>query len=277
MVIARMVWTEILRKRVFWVTVAMTVVFLALYLYAVQRGGSATGPDPLTQYLHHALWLAMGLYMANLIVAYLAIFSAAGTISAELESGLLLAILPRPIRRWQVYLGKWLGYSVWSVLYAATVYWAVIAIVQHATALPLDAGSVLRAFAVFELVPITLVGLTVLGSLFLPTLSNGVMTTLLFGIGMVGGFVQRVAPGEAALNKVGLVTSLLIPTNADYYRMMYEVLGGSALPAIGSQFQEQMGPFGGGPVPSNLFLGYTVFYAFSCVAFGVWRFSRQDV
>lgn len=279
--VARMVWTEIVRKRLFWTTVALTVVFLALYLFAVQRVSASAGSDnplddPLDAYLHRAVWLSIGLYMANLIVAYLAIFSAAGTISSEIESGLLLAVLPRPIRRWQVYLGKWLAHTVWSGLYAAGVYWAVVGIVRVRTGLPLDPSALWRGCGVFELIPCVLVSLMVLGSLFLPTLSNGVMGTLLFGIGMIGGFVQRVSAAPT-MSKVGFVTSLIIPTNADYYRMFYEALGGSSLPPIGAQMSARFGPFGGGPVPNNAFLVYTGLYIALCVGIGLWRFGQRDL
>ncbi|MFB5191965.1 ABC transporter permease subunit [Alicyclobacillus fastidiosus] len=278
MTIAWMTWTEILRKRVLLVTVLMTLLFLGVYTFAMHSlaglTSSNTGDDLLSNYLHAALGLAMGLYVSNFTVAYLAIFSSAGTISSEIESGLLLAILPRPVSRWRVYLGKWIGYAVWGVLYGAVMFWAVVVIVHAYTAVPLEAASLWKSFCVFELIPISLVSLSILGSVYLPALGNGVAMTLLFGIGMIGGFIQRITSvPQAAMEKIGLVTSLLIPTNAAYYRMISELMGGSNSPVGG----QELSPFAGGPTPSNAFLGYTIAYICVVVGVGLWRFTRKDV
>src|SRR2546428_11865562 len=41
------------------------------------------------------------------------------SIASDIESGIALALLPRPIRRSEVLIGKWLGLAVLIVLYAA--------------------------------------------------------------------------------------------------------------------------------------------------------------
>jgi ABC-type transport system involved in multi-copper enzyme maturation permease subunit len=286
MIIAWMTWIEILRKRVFVMTVLMTLAFLAVYTFALHAIAShemsvqvGQPVDLLDNYVESVLFLAMGLYVANFTVAYLAIFSSAGTISTEIENGLLLAILPRPLCRWRVYLGKWLGYTAWGVLYGALMFWAVVLIVHAFIHFPLLADSLWKSFGVFELIPITLVSLSILGSVFMPTLGNGVAMTLLFGLGTIGGFVQRLSPVEtqAAMNKVGLITSLIIPTNATYYRMMSEMMGGTNM-LVGSQaVYSRLGLFAGGPVPSDAFLVYTGLYICLVVAFGMWKFMRKDI
>lgn len=284
--VAWITWLEILRKRVFIVTIVMTAIFLGLYTYGVHgmehasqaanTGGSYSLVDT---YLHSALWLAMGLYVSNFTVAYLSIFSAAGTISSEIENGILLAILPRPIPRWKLYVGKWLGYTSWSLLYGAVMFWSVVIIVHLNVSWAIQGDLAWPAFGVFETVPVVLVTLSVLGSLYFPTLGNGVGITLLFGLGLIGGFIQRVAPvsSQIAMNKIGLVTSLVIPTNAAYYRAIYELLGGSSIPVGGIDMSAQLGPFATGATPSNGFLCYIAIYIVSLVLFGAWRFTRKDI
>lgn len=281
--IAWMAWLEILRKRVLIITILMTIAFLGVFAFAAHALAGATAGQPgqpsdlLTNFTHGAIGVTVGLYVSNFTVAYLAIFSSAGTISAEIENGLLLAILPRPLPRWRVYLGKWLGYTMWSLLYGAVMFWAVVWIVHVYTHFPMWPDALWKSFGVFELIPITLVSLSILGSLYLPTLGNGVAMTLLFGLGMIGGFIQRLNVAQVAMDKVGLITSLIIPVNAVYYRMVSELMGGSSIPVGSTDLSSRLGPFAGGPIPSNAFLAYTGLYICAIVAFGVWRFTRKDI
>ncbi len=285
MTIARMTWTEIFRKRVLFVTFLMTLAFLGVFSFSVHalvHSSDTPGQqtDILVNYLHGVISLALGLYVSNFTVAYLAIFSSAGTISTEIENGLLLAILPRPIRRWCVYFGKWIGYSAWSVLYGAIMFWSIVLIVSVFSSFPIETVSLWKSFGEFELIPVILVSLSILGSIYLPTLGNGVAITLLFGLGMIGGFIQRLfttGTAQAAMDKVGLFTSLIIPTNAMYYRMVSEFIGGSGLPIGSFDISSRLGPFAGGPVPSNAFLVYTVLYICTIVGIGMWRFGRKDI
>lgn len=286
MTIASMTWIEILRKRVLIVTLLLTIGFLGLYLYGVHAmvsslahlpGGSSL--DLLNNFLHGALWLAIGLYVANFTVAYLAIFSSAGTISTEIESGLLLAILPRPLPRWRVYFGKWIGYGAWGLLYGAVMFWSVVLIVHLNIRFPMHAGDLFRAFFMFELIPLVLVTLSMIASLYLPTLGAGVAVTLLFGIGLIGGFIQRlnIQPAAAALDRVGLITSLIMPANGLYYRMVYELMGGNSVDLGMAQANNMLGPFGPGSVPSNAFVVYAVLYILVCLIFGAYRFTKKDI
>lgn len=56
-----------------------------------------------------------------------AVLLAGGSISGEIERGLLAVILPKPIPRWQILLGKWIGLNlilVGSVLVWTAMVWA---------------------------------------------------------------------------------------------------------------------------------------------------------
>lgn len=61
----------------------------------------------------------------------LAIVLSAGAITAEIERGYLAAILPRPLHRWQLYVGKWLGVMLFcagnAVLWMAML-WVSVAL-----------------------------------------------------------------------------------------------------------------------------------------------------
>lgn len=63
-----------------------------------------------------ASWV--GIRIILFFTSIIAIVLAAGQISAEIDKGVLSTILPKPIMRWQVMLGKWIGvvFFPWSVM-----------------------------------------------------------------------------------------------------------------------------------------------------------------
>ena len=51
--------------------------------------------------------------------SFISIWAAADTVSREMKSGTILAVMARPIRRWEYLLGKYLGVQMLMVLYVA--------------------------------------------------------------------------------------------------------------------------------------------------------------
>src|SRR6185312_6726010 len=58
-------------------------------------------------------------FMYSGVLALSAAVVAGPLISAEVESGLLLSMLARPVRRSEVVIGKWLGLAILVAIYAA--------------------------------------------------------------------------------------------------------------------------------------------------------------
>ena len=61
------------------------------------------------------------LFFIRILGMLFAILMAGGSVSGEIESGLLAVILPKPIRRWQILLGKWIGINV--ILVVSVLIW----------------------------------------------------------------------------------------------------------------------------------------------------------
>src|SRR5205823_14552496 len=57
-------------------------------------------------------------FMFSGVLALSAAVVAGPLISSEVESGLLLAVLARPVRRSEIVIGKWLGLAVLVAIYA---------------------------------------------------------------------------------------------------------------------------------------------------------------
>lgn len=280
---------EIARKRVVLLTLLLTAAFLIVFYFGVNalttEAVAEAGPtaESVVQIMTaSALCLAIGFFFANFVVAYLIIFSSAGAISADVESGLLLAVLPRPIRRSAWYVGRWLGCVTWSLLYSVLLSGAIVWIVQLHLPLPIDAEAAFRALVVYALFVISLVTLTLLGSTYLPTLGNGVVVALLFGFGTLGGLLSRIgmveriqSSTEELFRNLELYISLVIPTDALYRRMTHEFYGFILIDA--DYAQDALGPFANPSVPSDWYLLYSLVYTAALLFWGARRFSRKDI
>ncbi len=274
---------ELLRKRVFLITLVMTVLFLSFYTYGTSQIGKMEedSMDLLQNYVFGILFLSLGLFFGHMIVAFIVFFSSMGTISGEIENGLLYAMIPRPLPRWKIYLGKWIGFSVWSLLYSAVLFASIVWIVHWQLNFPLDFVSIGRSFLLFEMIPLVLLAVSLLGSIFLPTLGNGVASALLFGLSIFGGMLERLAFLEdqvvySGIERFGLMTSLLMPTDSIYRRMTHELTGGLDLP-LGKEAVNMLGPFANPVVPSGAFVWYSLVYIIVLLWLGCRYFSRKDI
>jgi ABC-type transport system involved in multi-copper enzyme maturation permease subunit len=271
---------ELTRKRVFLVTLILTFIFMVLYAFGIRE---LTGPSGLTpispaeQLLNSMVMMVLGLFFSQFLAAFFVLFTTMGTVTGEQENGLLLAVAARPIPRWKLYLAKWLGHAVWIMAYSAVLFITVVWTVHSQTGLPLRIDELLRSFGLFLWMPLLLLSLTMLGSVYLPMLGNGICAALLYGFALFSGLVEGVSSysgDHPAVGKFVLLTGLLLPTDSVYHRSLYELVGG---PDWAGLAVSDMGPFSVASVPSNAFLLYTVLYAAILLLLGCRAFSRKDL
>jgi len=71
--------------------------------------------------VEHALFTELmrkgGLWIVRTFTMFLAILFAAGALAGERESGALHTVISKPITRWQILLGKWLGLNAILLIY----------------------------------------------------------------------------------------------------------------------------------------------------------------
>lgn len=274
------VFKELTRKRVFLVTLILTFVFLILFAFGVRELAGAVELNqgsPAERLMNSMVLMVLGLFFAQFLTAFFVLFSVMGTITGEQENGLLLAVAARPIPRWKLYLAKWLGHAVWIAVYSTVLFVSVVLTINGLTGLPVLAEDLLRGFGLFIWMPLLLLTLTMLGSVYLPMLGNGICAALLYGFALFGGLVEGVSVYEGsspAMDKFLLLTGLLLPTDSVYKRSLYEVLGGADWAGL---MATDMGPFSMPSVPSNAFLLYTAGYAAVLLFLGCRAFSRKDL
>jgi Cu-processing system permease protein len=126
--IARLTIKEAIRRRVFIASILIALIFVLMaFLHVPVR------PDPMTgmvdQSAHDNLgkvWAWLGCGMIKFFSSVLAVTLTAGTISAEVERGVLSVIVPKPLSRAEIYFGKWLG--LLCLLLASIALWASLLI-----------------------------------------------------------------------------------------------------------------------------------------------------
>ena len=98
------------RRRVLRALVAMTLVLLALSAFGFSRiGAEFSGLTSGEARLVASIVLNLIMFGLSLIAALGTAFLAGPTLAGEIESGMALSVLARPVRRSAVLVGKWLG------------------------------------------------------------------------------------------------------------------------------------------------------------------------
>ena len=90
------------------------LLFLALFttgLFFIDRLENTRLPQ---RRLMVATILMAGLYAVNFLTIMTAVLVPADTLSGEISSGIIQTVVSKPLRRWEVVLGKWIGF--WIIL-----------------------------------------------------------------------------------------------------------------------------------------------------------------
>jgi ABC-type transport system involved in multi-copper enzyme maturation permease subunit len=212
-----------------------------------------------------------GVYATNFLVIIVAVLISVATISGEVESHTIESLLTKPIRRWELLFGKWLGYAAIIFFYVLLLPGGVMLIVY------LRAGFALENVAV-GLLLIFMEGLIALsvsmvGGTRLSTLANGALAFMLFGIAFIGGWIEQVGSilqNETAVN-IGIVTSLIMPTE-----ILWKKASSFFEPQLVTGF-EFAGPFSVTSQPSDLMIAYAVVYIIALMGLGTYLFSSRDL
>lgn len=276
---------ELFRKRIMLVTSVLTLLYVGLFNYGLYR--IANRPRglirlPFENLLEGVTLLTLGLLFAGMIAAFLVFFATMGTISGEVENGLMLAVLARPIPRWKVYLGKYFGTAFWILLYCTVLFLLIALPVHYIADVPFGGTSLLRMWLLFAWGPQLLLALSLLGSAYLPMLGNGVACAMLYGLGLfawfAGAALNMGTAGHAdTMNNISVGVSLLMPVHALFSRMTYEIIGGLDIPLLPDMLTNNMGVFSPSNVPSPAFIGYSVAYWAALLALGCRAFHRRDI
>lgn len=270
--ITRLTFHEARRRSMVIIALVLGAVFVVLYLSGfalIDRDLRQEESRNLgLQFVYNMLLMA-GFYVVHFLTVMLAIFSSVDTISGEIASHTIQTIVTKPLRRWHVVLGKWLGHAAMLMLYLALLSGAILGGVYLMVGyLP---PNPLQGLLLFMLEALVLLSLSLLGGTYLSTLANGVTLFMLYGVAFVGAWVEQIGSllNTPAAVRVGIVTSLLMPVEALWRRTAY---------VMQPSFLRQMPtPFSSTSPPSGAMVAYAAAYGLLALALAMRAFNRRDL
>lgn len=165
--------------------------------------------------------LVLFMFMFSFVVALSASAIASPSISFEIESGVLMTVVTRPVRRSEVLFGKWLGLAALLAGYAAVVCALEFAVVDWVSGF-VPPNPVLVSVYLFAEGALLLT-LALLLSTRLSVIAAGVVGVAVFGAGWLAGVVGSLGAAFdlGALRTVGQVGRFLIPTDGLWHAAIY--------------------------------------------------------
>ena len=278
LVLSRLTFLEASRRKVLWAGLLLGVLFLVVYGLGfhfarldVERSLQRRSGIAQTA-LYEALnfFTLAGLYAANMMGVAMSILASVDTLSGEVASGTIQTLVTKPVRRWQVVAGKWLGLALLLTLYVLLLAGGTLGVVYLiAGHLPPNAW---QGLGLLWLNAMLFLSISLWGGSFLSTLANGAVAFGLYGVAFVGGWIEQIGAlldNQAAVN-VGIISSLIIPGEALWKRaagLMQSPLAAAA----------GFSPFTSSSLPSPLMVYYAVLYAALMLAWAVRLFDRRDL
>jgi ABC-type transport system involved in multi-copper enzyme maturation permease subunit len=280
--IAAASFKEALRKKIFILVAALTLVYLTLFgiitYFAVDELTKAGALNTI-----NALDVAsnivsfLGFYFSSMLVAFLTIMISVGSISSEIESGVIHSIVTRPIKRSSYILGKYLGLGILSVSYSVFLFTAVIlicAVFKLPIVNTLEPLNVIKGMLFFTLEPLAILSLSVYGSAAFKTLSNGIFVISIYILGLIGGIMEVIGSLFQNLDLVnlGIISSLISPFDTIYRQMLSAIF---VSVGITNPFMMVNGMTS--TAPSIWMLIYILLYIPGLVILAIKKFNLKDI
>jgi Cu-processing system permease protein len=292
LVVARWTVLEARRRRLLLAGAVLSLAFVALFalgfvlLYNEQQRalvqeaqGAGTGLGSREELLAiSTLMVVMGLYAVQLLAALLALFLGVASVSPEIDSGALHAVLARPLGRVDYLLGRFLALAGLLTAYVVVMSGSLLLIARLVAGY--QPGDVVRVVGLLLLETLVLLAVSLLGSTVLPTLANGVVMLALFGLAWLGGilgFVGTIPPGNELLANLGTAAGLLLPADAVWRGASFHILPPSFLVARSMAGEDVGLPFLSFSPIAPAMLAWALAYPLACLTVAVAAFRRRDL
>jgi ABC-type transport system involved in multi-copper enzyme maturation permease subunit len=281
-VIARLTVRELVRRRVVWVLAALSIVSVALVGWGLDRLVSiarADGVDELQIAVGVSQILILIAFMFSFVLAMTAAFVGAPAIGADLESGVALAILARPIRRAEVMIGRWLGCAV--VVVAYTVLSGLLAIGVALLVSGYGPPEPFLAVAFLAGQALVLLTLTLALGSVLPSIAAGAIAVVGFGLGWMAGVMAGIASalGVELLGRVAEASRWILPSDGLWRGVIYGLEPPLVLLIAAGEASElaEANPFYASAPPPLGFVIWSVVWIVLVLGLAARWFERRDL
>jgi len=272
-IMAGVTFREAARRKILWTAVIAGAAILALFAtglhFQVKDSTHHNVPPLIVHQVQNAL-LQVGFYAVNLLTVVMTILTSVDTLSGEISSGTIQAIATKPLPRWEILMGKWLGFAGMIAIYLAGMFGGVAA-VGYFVAGARPHGTVEGALLVYLECLLLLTVTFACGTKF-STLTNGVIVLGLHGLAFVGGWIEQIGAltSSPRLVTLGIMSSLLMPSEAIWRRASFEMQS----PLTRSL---QFSPFSSASAPSPAMLVYASVYLLIMLGIALYNFHERDL
>lgn len=276
--IAQLAFREAVRRRIAQAALALGLAFVVLFAIAFYFIATAALPfgsevtDNLARTQGYNFMVMAGLYAVNFLALAMGALLAADTLAGEIGSGSIQAIVTKPIRRSDIVLGKWLGFALLLAIYLLVMSGGVIGAAYLLSGYTLQ--NALPGILLIYLTCLLVMTVTLAASSMFTGLATGGIIFGLYGVSFISGWVEQIGAvlkNDTAIN-VGIVASLLIPSDALWRRAAYEMTS-----VLLRSFGISAGPFAVLSVPSYAMIIYAVLYLLAALAVALWQFNSRDL
>jgi len=282
-VIARLTVQETSRRRLILALIILTLIVVGVSAWGFQKITTVTNSEgtrlpPEQIALITSQLLIVVTFMFSGVLALSAAVVAGPLISGEVESGLLLSILARPVRRSEVVIGKWLGLAVLVAIYAAGSAFLELAAVDWATGYVPPHPIQLVIYVGLE--GLALLSLGLLLSTRLSGITGGVIALVAWLMGWIGGVVGDSGTGlqNDAVAKVGVITHTILPTDLLWRGAIYALEPDAFLATMrAAGAAARANPFFAADPPPILFLLWVVVWFALMLGLSILSFRRREI
>ncbi|HZU75097.1 MAG TPA: ABC transporter permease subunit [Acidimicrobiales bacterium] len=277
-VVARVTVKEASRRRLLAALAAISLAMVGLSAWGFSRFTRGAGVLPSGDArASTAAALIAFMFMFSFVICLSAVVIAAPAVSGELDSGVGQSVLVRPVRRWEVLLGKWCGMAAVVAAYGVAVGALEVLVVWAVSGYHPPNPAAAIAYLVFEgLVVLTL---TLTLSTVLAPMTAGAVAVALFGAAWLAGVVGTIGStlGIGSLQTAGRVAKVVLPTDGLWHGAIWYLEPASLFDRVlgrgGGRIADPFTSSGGPPVAYVVWAAAWVLLVFAAA---VHRFSRTE-
>ena len=283
LVIARLTIQESSRRRLLLALLILTLVVVGFSAWGFNKittltraNGTPLPPEQVALLTSQLLIVVTFMYSGVLALSTAVV--AGPLISGEVESGLLLSMLARPVRRSEVVIGKWLGLAALVAVYAAGAGSLELGAVDWATGYLPPHPVELLVFVAAEGLVLLSVGMLL--STRLSGITAGVIALVAWLMAWIAGVVGDIGTGlqNQALENVGVVSHLLLPSDGLWRGAIYAMEPDTliaAMRALGAAGRAN--PFAAADPPPTQFLAWVVIWFALVLSLSIWSFRTREI
>ena len=272
-VMAGITLREAARRKILWTALIAATLLLAVFAIALRLQVLEFQGRPMSPFVRYQVesgMLMVGLYTCDLLAVVMTILTSIDTLAGEISSGTIHAIATKPIARWQIFAGKFLGFAGMITAFVAITFAGTIGVAYAATGVLPEHP--LHGFVLITLECILVLALTFLLGTWFSTLTNGVLALGIQGVAFMGGWLEQVSGFSQSghIVTLGVISSLILPSESLWRRAAYVM----QTPMAGSL---SFSPFANVSIPSVTAVAYAVVYLACMLGVAIYHFDRRDL